>query len=50
MYSQVKDITRLGDRTCRKCNNEIVEKLSAIYRINCWFFTPQSAAARRTFS
>jgi len=32
MYSQVKDITRLGDRTCRKCNNEIMEKLSAIYR------------------
>jgi hypothetical protein len=25
MYCQVKDITRLGDRTCHKCNSEIME-------------------------
>jgi hypothetical protein len=25
MYCQVKDMTRLGDRTCHKCNSEIME-------------------------
>lgn len=30
MYCQVKDITCLGDRTCHKCNSEIMETIHDI--------------------
>jgi hypothetical protein len=38
MYCQVKDITRLGDRTCHKCNSEIMENYLRYTQSTALFF------------